>query len=96
MQLERVELTNFRCFKNESIELATYTACVGPNNSGKSTLLKAIDVFFRFTQKSNPLVVSDFNDPKAELRVILTFTRDARDLSFLWAFFVAGSQVAHA
>jgi putative ATP-dependent endonuclease of OLD family len=74
MRLLRLELSNFRCFKIQGIDFAKYTAFVGPNNSGKSTLFKAIELFFRSTQKSNPLVLSDFNDPKAELRIILTFT----------------------
>lgn len=74
MRLLRLELVNFRCFKTQGVDFAKYTAFVGPNNSGKSTLFKAIELFFRSTQKSNPLALSDFNDPKAELQIILTFT----------------------
>lgn len=74
MQLNRLELVNFRCFKSQSVQFDSYCAFVGPNNSGKSTLFKAIDIFFRSTQKSHPLQISDFSDPKIELRIILTFS----------------------
>jgi predicted ATP-dependent endonuclease of OLD family len=73
MKLDRLELINFRCFRSEAIQFEKYTAFVGPNNSGKSTVFKAVDIFFRSTQKSNPLTVSDFNDPSEELRIVLTF-----------------------
>jgi len=74
MRLATVGLKNFRCFQNEVVDLSPYTAIVGPNNSGKSTILKAIDLFFRTSQKSHPFSLSDFNDPKKELRVSLAFT----------------------
>lgn len=73
MKLDRLELINFRCFRSEAIQFEKYTAFVGPNNSGKSTVFKAADIFFRSTQKSNPLSVSDFNEPNKELRIVLTF-----------------------
>jgi putative ATP-dependent endonuclease of OLD family len=75
MKLESLTLTNFRCFRNEALHFSDYTAILGPNNSGKSTIFKAIDLFFRSTQKSSPLVQSDFNDPKKELRIALTFSK---------------------
>lgn len=74
MRMNKLELVNFRCFKSEVVHFDPYTAFVGPNNSGKSTLFKAIDIFFRTTQKSSPLAASDFNDPQSELRIVLTFT----------------------
>jgi predicted ATP-dependent endonuclease of OLD family len=47
---------------DQEIELASYTAFVGPNNSGKSTILKALDIFFKTNQKSTPIKKSDFYD----------------------------------
>jgi predicted ATP-dependent endonuclease of OLD family len=74
MKLESACLTNFRCYRNEPIHFAPYTAILGPNNSGKSTIFKAIDLFFRTTQKSSPIVLSDFSEPGKELRIALTFS----------------------
>ena len=74
MKLDQVVLTNFRCFKNESIALDRYVALVGSNNCGKSTVLKAIDLFFRSNQKASPIALDDFNDVNAELKISLTFS----------------------
>jgi putative ATP-dependent endonuclease of the OLD family len=73
MRLQTIILKNFRSFKNETISLAPYTSIVGPNNSGKSTIFRAIDIFFRTSQRSSPLAITDFNDPKEELQIDLTF-----------------------
>lgn len=37
----RVELKNFRCFRDATINLRPFTVVVGPNASGKSSLLRA-------------------------------------------------------
>lgn len=73
MRLEKVELKNFRCFKAETVQFSPYTAIVGPNNSGKSTVFKAIDLFFRTSQKTSPLLQTDFGDASKELHIALTF-----------------------
>ncbi|MFB6265311.1 MAG: AAA family ATPase [Bradymonadaceae bacterium] len=41
--LERLEVQNFRCLRDVSLELEPLTILVGPNASGKSTLLDALD-----------------------------------------------------
>lgn len=38
MRLKRLELHQFRCFDDETIEFAPSTVLIGPNNSGKSTI----------------------------------------------------------
>lgn len=74
MRLQSISLKNFRCFRSEKIDLSPYSCIIGSNNSGKSTVLKAIDLFFRSSQKVSPLSYSDFNDPKSELIISLTFS----------------------
>ncbi|HET6389852.1 ATP-dependent nuclease [Hyphomicrobium sp.] len=74
MRLHSISLENFRCFRSEQIHLSPYTCIIGANNSGKSTVLKAADIFFRSSQKISPLHQSDFNDPKSELVISLTFS----------------------
>lgn len=45
--LEKISIENFKIFRNkQSFDLSSGTYFVGPNNSGKSTVLKAIDYFF--------------------------------------------------
>src|SRR5262245_18065296 len=40
--LKRIELTNFKSFARQGVELAPFTLLVGPNASGKSNLLDAL------------------------------------------------------
>lgn len=44
MRIKRVTLTGFRTFKRYSVDLDKFTVLVGPNNSGKSTILYAFRV----------------------------------------------------
>lgn len=46
MKLARLRLGNFRCFQEEiSIDLEDITTLIGKNDSGKSTLMDALDLF---------------------------------------------------
>jgi putative ATP-dependent endonuclease of OLD family len=46
MKLARLRLRNFRCFRDEiTIDFNDITAFVGKNDSGKSTIMEAIDLF---------------------------------------------------
>ncbi|MDZ7788165.1 MAG: AAA family ATPase [Halofilum sp. (in: g-proteobacteria)] len=47
MKIKSVHIENFRAFNDENIEIDNYTCFIGPNNSGKSTILAALNVFFR-------------------------------------------------
>ncbi len=47
MKIESVRIENFRSFKDETIKFDDYTCFVGANGSGKSTILNALNVFFR-------------------------------------------------
>lgn len=47
MRLSQVRLRIFRCYRDEtSIEFDDLTALVGRNDSGKSTVMEALDIFF--------------------------------------------------
>jgi putative ATP-dependent endonuclease of the OLD family len=47
MKIESVRIQNFRAFKDEIINFNDYTCFVGANGSGKSTILTALNIFFR-------------------------------------------------
>lgn len=49
MRLARLRIKNFRCFDDQEIAFGNYSCFVGANGSGKSTVLMALNVFFRNT-----------------------------------------------
>jgi predicted ATP-dependent endonuclease of OLD family len=79
MRLKTIRISNYRCFKDETINFDNYTSFVGPNGSGKSTVLMALNVFFRNTQAPSDvvsLVEEDFHHSRTEepVEIICTFT----------------------
>jgi hypothetical protein len=44
MKFSKIWLRNFRCFEQASIDLKNITVLIGPNNAGKSSVLKAISL----------------------------------------------------
>jgi putative ATP-dependent endonuclease of OLD family len=46
MQIAKVSLENFRSIERLEVDFGNLTSLVGANNCGKSTVLKAIDLFF--------------------------------------------------
>jgi predicted ATP-dependent endonuclease of OLD family len=57
MKIKSVHLTNFRSFHECIVELEEYTALVGANGSGKSTVLCALNIFFREQESSSTNII---------------------------------------
>lgn len=80
MKLETVRIENFRTFKDETINLSDYTCFVGQNGSGKSTILYALNVFFRQYRDAatdlSRLSASDFHHKNvtSPIRITVTFS----------------------
>lgn len=73
MKLRRLRIRNFRCFQNETaIDFDDVTALVGKNDSGKSTIMEALDLFLN---EGNPDKddASKAGDAK-DLTIICEFT----------------------
>lgn len=47
MRIKSVRIKNLRAYRNETVELDNYTCLVGANGAGKSTVLCALNIFFR-------------------------------------------------
>lgn len=60
MRLARISFSNYRCFRDEVVEFGAYTSFVGPNNCGKSTVLRALNTFFGLNAKGYRIDSADF------------------------------------
>ncbi len=76
--IDSVTIENFKAFKNETLVLGNHTLFIGTNNSGKTTLLEALDVFFNHRldikdvrNKTKPVVVECLIDEKRYRKVFV-------------------------
>jgi len=80
MKIQSVQIQNFRSFKNETVFFSDYTCFVGANGAGKSTILNALNVFFRQYKDSktdlSKLTKDDFHhkDTDEDIRITVTFS----------------------
>jgi putative ATP-dependent endonuclease of the OLD family len=78
MKIESVRIKNFRGFSDVIIPFNNYTCLVGSNGSGKSTVLCALNVFFRETANAttdlNRLYREDFHKKNTGSPVEITLT----------------------
>lgn len=73
MKLSRLRLRNLRCFREETvIDFDDMTALIGRNDSGKSTIMDALDVFLNDGDPDKDDASKD-GDP-ADLAIICEFT----------------------
>ncbi|MDE2988660.1 MAG: AAA family ATPase [Chloroflexota bacterium] len=81
MQLAKVQIHNFRGIIDESIDLKAYSLLVGPNNSGKSTVLNAIRAFYgelKFAKKDD-MPLSGVSDSESWIELSFTLTVEEYD-----------------
>jgi len=69
MRLTRLTITNYRALRDISIPLSRFGCLIGENNSGKSSVLLALSLFFSGTK----LAPSDFFDESTPVRIAVTF-----------------------
>src|ERR1017187_6446482 len=80
MRIDKIRIKNFRSFSDVEVNLSPYTSLVGPNGGGKSTILCALNIFFRemesATTNLSDLDVEDFHDRNTDepIEITLTFT----------------------
>ena len=78
MKLKSIRIENFRSFLDETITLNPYSCFVGPNGVGKSSVLAALNVFFREQAPSvdpSKLTEEDYfyKDTTKPIRITVTF-----------------------
>jgi putative ATP-dependent endonuclease of OLD family len=79
MKLRQLRIENFRSFEDETISFDDYTCFVGRNGAGKSTILNALNIFFRETVDASTdllrLCEEDFHagDTTKPIRITASF-----------------------
>lgn len=79
MKIEKIRLTNFRSYKDEiTIDLNDLNVFVGKNDSGKSTILEALDIFFNENKGSIKIDKEDVNkdasnEGNTEIKISVVF-----------------------
>jgi len=68
MIIESVYIENFRCIKETHLNCDELTVIIGRNGSGKSSLLKAIDIFY---DVNAPITIEDFFNHDTDLEIII-------------------------
>lgn len=80
MRLVSIRMQNFRAFEDETVYLDNYSCMVGANGAGKSTILAALNVFFRETRSSTTDVITlskeDFHRQCTDKPVEITLAFD--------------------
>lgn len=82
MRLLETKIRNFRCYKEEvSIRVDNLTVLVGKNDSGKSAVLEALEIFFaEKTLPDNDDLCVSCDDAESEVRISCTFDRLPEEL----------------
>lgn len=75
MRIKRVHIKNFRCLEDVEVDFDSITTFIGPNGTGKSTVLRALDWFFN-GPKASELTDSD-----------VTFGAESKQISVEVEFF---------
>jgi len=88
--LKSIHLKNFQCFKNSNeIPLHKITIFIGENDSGKSAILKAMEIFFNNRQMTLDLFHKIGNDIQKECEIEIKFrTLHENDPTFPKLFIV--------
>lgn len=69
MRITQLSVSNYRALRDVTIPLSRFACLIGENNSGKSTFLQALSLFFSGTK----LTTSHFFDESKPIRIAVTF-----------------------
>ncbi len=69
MRLTQLDVTNYQALRDVTIPLSQFGCLIGENNSGKSSFLQALTLFFSGTK----LAASHYFDPSQSIRIAVTF-----------------------
>lgn len=90
MILEEVRIQNFRSIRDETLGCDQLVALVGPNGTGKSSILTALDLFY---STSESISLEDFYnaDPTSDIVITITFSALSKEALELFEKYVEGN-----
>lgn len=75
MKISSVKLQNFRSYKDEvEIKFNDFTALIGKNDAGKSTVLEALDIFFNDAKIDKDDINVENRNDNAKITISVCFT----------------------
>jgi predicted ATPase len=89
--LKRVSIQNFKSLKDVTLDLQKVNLLIGPNNSGKTNFLKALEFFELSVLKSDSAAFDEahdfrYNRSASSLSIKLTLSIEDEELDFLRSF----------
>ncbi|MCJ7743690.1 MAG: ATP-binding protein, partial [Dehalococcoidales bacterium] len=73
MIIKSVQVRNFRCIRDETLECEDLTVLVGPNGCGKSSFLRAIELFYALPAR---VTEEDFYNKETGQPIVIRVTFD--------------------
>jgi putative ATP-dependent endonuclease of OLD family len=91
MIIKSIHVKNFRSLHDAILPCEQLTALVGANGTGKSSFLRALDLFY----SSSPVVELDdcYNKEQNEISIAVTFTQLSAEAIGLFAKYVQGGEL---
>lgn len=99
MRISRIEIENLRAIKKAAIDVDDYTCILGRNSAGKSTVLCALNIFFRnidgVSTDLHQLEQEDFfgGDTSEPIKIRVTFTDISADATDVFRHYVRGGKL---
>jgi predicted ATP-dependent endonuclease of OLD family len=92
MVIESVEVKNFRSVLNETLHCENLTALVGANGAGKSTFLRALDIFYATAPRID---LEDFynREPINEIVIGITYKDLSNEAKKLFSSYLQGEKL---
>ncbi len=91
MRVKRAMIKNFRSLRDVSIEFGQQTALVGGNGAGKSSVLRAVELFYAASLASIRDI--DFYDASEPIEIALTFSNFTTEETELFASRISGDEM---
>jgi CRISPR-associated exonuclease Cas4 len=75
MKLREIEISNYRSINNLKVSIDDFIVLIGENNSGKSSVLKGVELFYSESLKGFNSENFHFKDTTKAIEITLTFDR---------------------